>query len=284
MLCYLCQTITPAVHHGHAHSCLTRHHACFQDLIKSAEDGCELCRIFLPSVEKAKELEYSGKDGKESYKCTNEDPFRGPYPDRKYVLMGDETDKFGAKAYYVDFGTHLQISGMNIRDKEADLIHKIEEELENDGVQRKDRWGYPYKPWYHNEPGLQIGWRQNHYFDDNETLQWLFFTGGLIPTGPEQIWIDRRSRGGNSSVGPGPRESISYLELTAGSINLQYYCSGTYCCEDISINEARQLAISMPGLWGLPRRDLGSYEFFNCSDTRSVPEDIFTKPILSHSD
>lgn len=54
MLCNKCQDITPAVasHHGSSHSCLTSHHACFQDLIESADRGCELCQIFRPYLER----------------------------------------------------------------------------------------------------------------------------------------------------------------------------------------------------------------------------------------
>lgn len=103
------------------------------------------------------------------------------------MITGDENDEYGSKVYYIDYGTHFEISGMNCQDADADLIDKIEAEVKTENIHRKEERHHNYKPWYDSSPDLERGWRQKHYFDDHEILQWLFFTGGLNPNGREQL-------------------------------------------------------------------------------------------------
>ncbi|KAL8643947.1 MAG: hypothetical protein Q9226_008023, partial [Calogaya cf. arnoldii] len=120
---------------------------------------------------------------------------------RQYTISDDENDEYGPKVYYIDYGMHFEISGLNCQDAEANLIDKIEEEVKTENIHRKQEHYHSYKPWYEYEPDLESGWRQNHYFDDHEIIQWLFFAGGLNPTGREQLWLDRRWEQGQSSTG-----------------------------------------------------------------------------------
>ncbi|KAL8848569.1 MAG: hypothetical protein Q9221_006402 [Calogaya cf. arnoldii] len=206
------------------------------------------------------------------------------------MVTGDENDEYGSKVYYIDYGTHFEISGMNCQDADVDLISKIESEVKTENIHRKQEQHHGYKPWYDSSPDLERGWHQNHYFDDHEILQWLFLTGGLNPTGREQLWLDRRWEPGQSSTGPGQREPISYLKLTAGSIPLPQYGNRKYCYQGMTVGGDQQ-AIAITGLWRWPCLSLGSYEFFNFSDlvpknASGEPEEwgsIVTKPIACYA-
>lgn len=84
----------------------------------------------------------SWQDGNNFCKWTDNNPFEDPYPDRQYVITGDENDEYGPKVYYIDYGTHFEVGGMNYHDADADLIHKIEEEVKTENIHRKQEQHY----------------------------------------------------------------------------------------------------------------------------------------------
>ncbi|KAL8811754.1 MAG: hypothetical protein Q9200_001553 [Gallowayella weberi] len=289
MLCNKCESVVPALHDEYSHSCLSRHHACFQDLIKSADRGCELCQVFRPYVEREVEHHVSLEPELDWYGWNEVDPFKEPYPEREYLIMGSEDEKYGSKVYYVDFGTHFEISGTNVRDAEQNLLDSICREIKDSPDYKRDKKITPYCAWDDYEPGRGREWLRNHCFDNHEIFQWLFFTKGLIQTGPEQLWIVRQYRKGDEpdrgSCAAGQRESISTLKMSAGSIDLD--SSSKYCYQGNDVGGLEQLAILLPGLWRWRCIPLGDFEFYNESnrhESLNRPwQTIVTKPIQTHA-
>lgn len=220
------------------------------------------------------------------YGWNDNDPFKDPYPEREYVIMGDENEKYGSTVYYVDYGTHFELHSMNAGIKEDDFWSMKKKQAENELVSDLEGMSKArYNPWDRILPSQEHNWLQNHYFDHHEIFQCLFLTGGLVRTGPEQIWIkchyDQGCGENTGSVGPGQREAVSSFELSAGSINLGF--TDDYCYQGIKVGGQQQLAIQVPGLWKWPCISLGKYEFFNTSEaspeTKQPWQSIVTRSI-----
>ena len=263
MLCNQCQRLEPAIHEENNHRCLTRHHACFDDLIESANRGCKLCQLFRPRVEHQKDHRVPEEDPKGWYGWIGTDPWETPYSYRsrqKYHINGN--------MYYVDFGSHYTLDSENARP--ADVQRKEEDIEEN----------CPTK-------GFRLGqgreWRQNHRFDDHEIFQWLF-KHGQISSGPEQIWIERKYRESSGSHDKGQREPISSFKLSAGSLALREHAS--YCLEGRKFGSLQELALLFPGLWKWRCVSFGQFEFYVSQDQPlSGPwQSITAKPIQAHAE
>ncbi|KAL8951381.1 MAG: hypothetical protein Q9222_002631 [Ikaeria aurantiellina] len=225
------------------------------------------------------------------YGWNDKNPFRDPYPERKYIIMGNEYDKDGSTGSYVnyvDHSSHFELTTMNAGNAEVDFRDMKKKVVEDESDEFVGQSPRRYNPWHRIKPSEEHDWLQNHYFDNHEIFQWLFLTGGLIRTGPEQIWIERHHYNGcaddRGSVSPGQREAVSSFRLTAGSIQMGY--SGKYCCDGAQVGGFQQLAILFPGMWKWPSISLGDFEFYKVSDVPpEAPEpwhEIATKPIQSH--
>ena len=287
MLCSKCQAIAPKIHDGYAHKCLIRHHSSFGALIESAKNRCELCQLMRPAIEGILKKEDPEGHSNGGSGWTYEDPFKDPYPDRRYMIMGDANEKYGSWVYYVDYGTHFELHGQNCGSKEDALFDKIKDELKNDPEAGGGLETSMYKPWYKRRFDRGRDWHQNHYFDDHETFQWLFYTCGVSPTGPEQIWIQLDYSGSSGTVGLGQHEPVATFQVTAGSLHLPY-SRGDWCVDGQQIGKLQQLAVTFPGLWKWRCISLGEFEFFTFSDALSGSpgpwKSIATKPIQSHAD
>ena len=290
MLCSQCQTIVPAIHDEYSHSCLTRHHVTFQDLIRSADEGCELCQVFRPSVERVMQSRDDVTYPNRGYGWNDTDPFKDFSPKQQYVVMGDEDEKYGSKVYYVDYGTHFELHTLNEGKKEHDFKVRKKAQIKDESSDFENETTNKINPWDSIQRSQERDWLQNHYLDNHEIFQWLFLTSGLVRTGPEQLWIDRRYHAGCANdrgiVSAGQRESISSFKLTAGSVCLPRY-GGDFCYQDRHVGGLQQLAVLFPGLWKWPCRFLGDFEFYNTSGaSRRAAQpwrDIVTRSLQPHA-
>lgn len=178
-------------------------------------------------------------------------------PNQEYEIPGN--------MYYLDFGSHYKLVGMNAGS--GDVQHK-QKEIEKSCPPKEFKLGQGRK------------WRQNHRFDNHEIFQWLF-TSGKMSSGPEQIWIERGYQTGSTDSFKGQRESNSTFKLSAGSIAL----NDGYCYEGHKFRSLQQLALLFPGLWKWRCVSLGQFEFYSSQDTASPRpwQTITAKPIQAHA-
>ena len=260
MLCNQCQRIKPVIHEEYNHRCLTRHHACFDDLIESASRGCKLCQLFRPHVEHQKKNQVPEEDPRCWYGWIGTDPWETPYRSRQKYHIADEI-------YYVDFGSHYSLGSTNARP--ADLDRK-REDIEGSCPTKEFKF----------DQGRE--WHQNHRFDNHEIFQWLF-TLEELSTGPEQIWIEPVYRTGSQILFRGPRAPISAFKLSAGSVALRE--RARYCLEGHEVGGLQELALLFPGLWKWRCVSFGQFEFYVSQDT-PLPrpwQKITAKPIQAHA-
>ncbi|KAL8709495.1 MAG: hypothetical protein Q9220_005737 [cf. Caloplaca sp. 1 TL-2023] len=192
--------------------------------------------------------------------------------------MGDESDN------------HFRISAMNAGNAEDAFMESRKKVIDEESAEFATNSITRYSPGKRIKPDKEHDWLQNHYHDNNEIFQWLFLTGGLFPTGPEQIWIERRHHSGcgedTGSCGAGQREAVSSFRLTAGSISMGYH--GEYCYDEAQVGGFQQLAVLFPGMWKRPCISLGEFEFYRVADiatnTAGLWQEIVTKPIHRHPD
>ncbi|KAI4224292.1 MAG: hypothetical protein L6R40_008457 [Gallowayella cf. fulva] len=196
--------------------------------------------------------------------------------------MGNEDEECGSKVYYVDYRTHFTLFGMNVGNAEQDLINCREEEIKNDPGNFQGVDPTKYNPWDCHERGQGRDWTHNHRFYQHETFQWLFYTGGQVSTGPEQLWVERSYSEASEHEA---REPLSTFKLSAGSVDLESY--GKYCYQGGILSSLMQLAALIPGLWRWRCISLARFEFFNVSDEPSDNprpwQTITTQPVQPHA-
>jgi hypothetical protein len=244
MLCEFCKKIRPphlpknrSSNPGDhtPHSCLVRHHANFEDLIRSARQGCDLCELFRPFAEygqRRREASAEGAEGAESDDgCSTGS---GYYHDDPFEDLDLEvTIRLSEEIIYGDDGKRYYIQNEGEDDKNYVYLKKFDEILKREEAEDKDAGLCP----------TDIANSKNY-----EIIQWLL-QGKDKPTGPKQIWIrgwpyiddDADGQVGTSTV----------FTLSAGSIEEvpHYTDEENYCVDSKHLRNPTALAMEIPSLW-----------------------------------
>lgn len=246
MLCFKCQNVGPACHDGYGSRCLIKHHATFDDLLKSASAGCKLCRLFSPYVES-----YRARQSKPDSADEVHEPPEGigwvrstdfgwngasPWKDEGGVKTFRTSDDY----VYSDLGSFYLLHGEPSDDKKR---------LE---IERNDM------------PPEFRTWQHVHNIHNHPVFSWLFELDPE-PFGPEQIWLECRYQSGSAQGYPGQRESAAVMRVSAGSVHLDDHA--TYCYEGRVIGKVKDLALALPHLWKWRSVSLNASKY-----CRSIPQ------------
>lgn len=263
MLCKFCKKIQPPRHQPKTkgekqHSCITRHHANFDALISSANQGCELCNLFRRCIESAqlnRKRSTAGKTGSDDGSSNdnnshyNSDPFEELYLGLDIAERPKDVEiKFratrntgywdvGDRYYWFDEWSNEQAIHSNI-----DRWRAISKILEKEEVEDK-------------KAGIVLAPKASHA-GTSEIMQWLFQQDHMR-FGPEQIWVR-----GCTDFGPGwpiandnydlskNRERSTIITLSAGSLEATAFGIGSeYCVDNEFVASTTALAIQLPCFW-----------------------------------
>jgi hypothetical protein len=256
MLCEFCRKIKPPhqsqrtldTWEENPHSCIVRHHANFNDLIKSATEGCELCELFRPFVQYAQrkkarlEGEAESDDGWSTGSPEfHDDPFEDG-PDSPNTEPRLPTMRVTKDFVYVDEGNCYCWLNERLDDGNDAYRQELELTLEKEEEEDKAAGLFPT----HDKS------------DDYEIIQWLCLEKGKS-TGCEQIWVRGWTHYGDDYDRKGHAEASSIITLSAGSIDDNPLSDDlTEFCIDhkIRISSAKDLAIEIPGMWKNPHNQL----------------------------
>jgi hypothetical protein len=218
MLCQHCQKIRPPHQVPHAdrsgaereHWCLVKHYPIFDDLLASAEDGCELCAVFWPFVQharstRASDTASSDGDANSLYSgCSHDDPFEDSHRLQGNDKIATPFETFIYKTpdiLYSDEGYQYRTIDSRTDEKNnavvAGLVELAEEELQEDLCA-----GFPPPPSSSKR---------------NEAIQWLLQDPKKY-TGPEQLWVKSWSDVGMTEDDSTLRERTTCFAFTAGSL------------------------------------------------------------------
>lgn len=226
-----------------------KHHACFEDLIASASQGCELCQLFRPYIEHERKRRRTSvsPDLLPSTPC-GDDWVRVDYYGESLVDPWKEEERQQnwpefKQQCYIDLGGRYLI------------LPTFQEQDEKTRQWRES-----------NEPT----WKRSrlHNRDSDPGYAWLFALASR-PFGPEQIWLECRWRQGNDSNGePGQRESASLLRLSAGTIHgISSTSSTKYCYQGSEVGGRERLALFLPHLWKWPVVELSTGVYSGPNDS-----------------
>jgi hypothetical protein len=234
MLCKFCQKIRPPHHSQRTsteysvkvedHSCIVRHHANFQDLIQSALNGCELCKLFRPFIENAMK-----EPNEDEYGAFHDDPFEDLDADIPTIHLTKDI-------IYQDEGDCYLLLDERTDEKNFAHFKHNEETLERE--EEEDR-----------QAGLMP---KRDRTDNYEIVQWLF-QNPAKRTGPEQIWIRGWTHYDYEYKKGGQYEASIVFTLGAGAMEFDLLDMADYeLCVDgqhFSSNRTTALVMEMPGLW-----------------------------------
>jgi hypothetical protein len=236
-LCHLCERIqpphevAPGLSKEDQHFCFVRHHETFAELIKSAKDGCELCLLFRPFVER----------GDDDSSLTSGESVTDPFEDDSNCdcaqCRNDDLLKFKIDegVYYVENGESSYRRVYRKHDPARKALYDYES---NDGDD---------EPYYHTGR-------------NNELLQWLKLVTGS-KTSQEQLWVTIGGLEDDDTWSWSQETSKEFLTITAGSVSRGAFgCSdATYCLEGRQYPDAKSLAWKEPVLFTEPARELTLY-------------------------
>jgi hypothetical protein len=263
MLCELCKKIKPPhqvkrrinTWKENPHACLTRHHANFDDLIRSALQGCELCNVFRPFVEHAMSKRgVSGNpqmdDGDSADSgYSHSDPFDGEEirsEDGSIQVISETFQKYRINDdwYYEDDGEEYCWMDDREDDKNHEYYYEVEETLRREEEEDKLA-GFVF---------------EGKNSDKYEVIQWLFQDKNKY-SGPEQIWITGQTHYVDAITVKGHYEASTVLTLSAGSVDMNCVMEleKSECCIDggLRIQGTKDLAMRFPGLWKWKHKSLG---------------------------
>ena len=260
MLCNLCQK----VRYPHAYwtksktwkqkhdTCLFRHHATYQELIDSADEGCELCNLFKPFVEYARSKANGSVERAESDAtstqgdgCSQGDPF-------EWLGETEKRDEFGFRVREVP-ETRIRLTDGIFYEDDGDNYRWFTDRTDA----KYDRYSEDIYALAHQEEeediaaGLVPDPRYQHQSDKNEMLQWLLQDKSNY-TGPEQLWITAWTFKGDSDYSyNGHVEKANLIFLSAGSIDGMHLKKGKTICLDGQeiFKGGKALALRLPWLW-----------------------------------
>lgn len=255
MLCTFCKKIKPHCQRPgkdreENHACLVRHHANFDDLINSANQGCELCKLFRPYVEYAQFKKKPSSAELVASLCGSDDGYSDCTEQSQVYLFDEDGDgEYGtvrASKYagYFESGSQwfwfdeLDDGMVNsaVRNRRIQMIlEKEKEEDKSSGVAMIEQY-----PTVHN----------------SEIMQWLFHQDGK-PVGPEQLWIQGWLFKGEGWPGPGADfammgqgERSTVFSLSVGSVNPWLLCQdASFCVDTQPVESTVALAYQIPGIW-----------------------------------
>ena len=232
--------------------CLFRHHANYQELINSANRGCELCNLFRPFVE------YAQSKASGSVERADSDASSSQGDGWSH---GDPFEWYGETEELENGGTRLH----SVPEIRIGLIDGIFYEDEGDKYNwLTDRMDEKY--WHYSEyvtallekeeaediaAGLIPDPKHQHQSAKNEVLQWLFQDESNY-TGPEQLWLSAWTFVGDDSFSyMGHLEITTVLTLSAGSIDGRHLEENKVVCLDGQevFQDSKALALKLPWLW-----------------------------------
>ena len=242
MLCRYCQKIRPphnppnSESDEHDHWCLTKHCGTFDELLASADHGCELCAVFRPFVDSAKLNRAQCSEDELGY--PHSDPFGNSFEVEKEDRIDAPADIFIYRTHdlvYLDEGHQYCLLDNRLDEKNNALVAQLSQRAEEET--REDLGaGFPPRP---SSP------------ERNETIQWLLQDPNKY-TGPEQLWVKSWMFVGNREDNANLQERTSFFSLTAGSFEEITSAKRhlEYCVDDrvIATREA-EMALQYPGLW-----------------------------------
>lgn len=231
MLCELCRKIRlphksfKKKHKGTTrfdeHQCIYRHHKTYDDLLKSAYLGCELCNLFRPFIEHA-QFEEAGLVENAESDCPDSD--KGSDITREDPFLSESEDD-------------LSDEGDESEDDDEEEDNGSADDIENAsmGSQASSGGGSVKKP--------------------HEVLEWLFLTSSNL-TGPEQLWLTAETDEREQEDQTRSSGSLLTLTLSAGSIDHIHLDQddSDYCLDGKYIGSRQSLAVEVPGLWRWHRR------------------------------
>jgi hypothetical protein len=255
MLCTCCKKIRPHCRQPEKgrrkhHACLVRHHANFDDLINSANQGCELCNLFRPYIEYAQFKNKLLTVESVASDCGSDAGYSGCTEYSQDDLFEDMgggdygTVRASKCAGYFDYGDHWSwfdelcdgLVNEEAREKRISMILKKEEgedKLCGAAIVRK-------------LPSV----------DNSEIMQWLFQQDDK-PVGPEQVWIQGWTflgegwpclTGDLEMMGLGERSTV--FSLSVGSIDSSPFGENSnYCVDNRPVPGTVALAYQIPGIW-----------------------------------
>jgi hypothetical protein len=215
------------------HECIIRHHEDFAALLKSADEGCELCQLFQPFVEhailkKRHDVQITPSD------CTDSDG-------SAVVLEDPFLTESELSSESWDTGSGL---ATNYGDDDDDADGDDGSESSNNSeLDSKSLF-----EWYKRE----VFAVEKNY----SILQWLLLDNAYA-SGPEQLWV----RGHSSLSKDGviddftkSKRALATISLSAGSIselgtNFEDSC---FCLDGEWLDTRYALAIKAPYLWKWP--------------------------------
>lgn len=267
MLCEFCKKITPPhlpqirnsyPWHHTPHLCLFRHHANFEELIQSARQGCELCKLFRPYAEYGQRERVAWTESGHGW--YHDDPFEEIKWSSEVTIRMNETILYG------DDGMRYSLQNEVDDDRNEGYLKKFNEILEREEAEDKDAGLTP----------IDMANPKNY-----EIIQWLLQEKDK-GTGPEQIWI----RGWPSiDDDDGGQIGISMVfTLSAGSIEEtpHYTDKTTYCVDGKHLHNPTALAMEIPSIWKwkhlkltTPREEplknlQPTFEFYQCRGIVSI--------------
>jgi hypothetical protein len=282
MLCEKCSQVRLPHKHEDAykHFCLVKHHGTFDNLLASAQNGCELCQYYRPFIEQAKWRRQGVSSSlppqysfHEVFSNAPGDPFEDiPYGPTDNLIDGFKTTCGGSEGYNFEVQSGMFYDYDDSNDKyryfEADETwnaRRIDEHLaqvERDDAQHDlemEEKLAKLRLWDAHPPGYQAS-RCDKTSDNAdilaentakfEEIQWML-ASKVHCDGPEQLWIRLSHCSETSSDLSMPAiDDFFTLTLTAGSVELG---SSLEYSPEICINgttfSVYCLALVQPELW-----------------------------------
>ncbi|KAF2647024.1 HET-domain-containing protein [Lophiostoma macrostomum CBS 122681] len=288
MLCEFCKKIRPP-HRGpikdqedrvHGHWCIVKHQPNFDNLLESAERGCNICALFRPFVQYAQSKKNKRATEDDDAASTtsgrsHDDPFEYASDCQGKDKVEGPRDTFVYRTkdlVYLDEGHQYDLLDSRGDEKNSALQDQIrdraEEELKED-----------------IRAGIVSSTSQAQR---NEVIQWLMQDRSKY-TGPEQLWVKSWIFHGDEEAIPGLQERTSLFALTAGSleeVSDNAHWSVEYCVDGHTLtNRQAEMALQYPGLWASNFRTLSipgdtsshrlkpMFEFFQETCTRIFPDE-----------
>ncbi|KAH7243784.1 hypothetical protein FSOLCH5_013463 [Fusarium solani] len=288
MLCDKCKHIKlPHSHEpSYLHLCLVRHHATFDDLIASAEKGCQICLYFRPFIEYSRSRRQGLAERSQS-DCSSSDAIGRP-PDDPFESVhygptdnlvdgfrteygGSEPLKFSVgcggfyeydfrKDKYGYFEDSDEWNARRIEEQEAQITAD-DAEYEAELSYRLDRLGLGLDSENKDsesdengrdsiDPELQHAEKiRATRTQQYEEIQWMLTTKGCCD-GPEQLWVTLSHQSGSSELDTSANDDFCTATLTAGSIDAYSLEEGVEICLNGVRGYTRYTFASMhPEIW-----------------------------------
>jgi hypothetical protein len=278
-LCEKCKLIR-LPHVADNHTCVVRHHATFDDLISSAESGCQICLYFRPFVEHSRLRRLSLAQPPAS-DCSSsavfgrapEDPFESvPYGPTENFLDGFHTTFGGSEPVkfhvgpgrfyeYVDdrevynyLGDddgweprHMSEQNALIESDDTTYAEELKRRIERLELSR----AVPATRAESEEHEQQSPYEDEFLSRRTETyeeIQWMLSTKGLID-GPEQLWITLTHCSDSCDLNTSAKDDYCVATLTAGSFNIDYFEDDTKICLNGEEYSPYTFASMYPEIW-----------------------------------